>query len=116
MEPPCLLSISPASIPWAFLCEIYQSLADYHTLRGDIHLVNLRTHRKYGPVVRTGPNNLDLDVPSLVKTIYTTDHKWLKTEFYKPASNVVNREPMPNLFSLIDPAEHARQKKPVAQH
>ncbi|CRK43927.1 hypothetical protein BN1723_005912 [Verticillium longisporum] len=102
--------------PGPFFAKFTNLWRVYHTLRGDIHLVNLRTHRKYGPVVRTGPNNLDLDVPSLVKTIYTTDHKWLKTEFYPPASNVVNREPVPNLFSLIDPAEHVRQKKPVAKH
>lgn len=88
----------------------------YHTLRGDIHLVNRRTHEKYGPVVRTGPNNLDLDLPALIKTIYSADGKWRKTSFYPPASNVADGKVVPNLFSLLDPAEHARQKRPVARH
>ncbi|TLD05448.1 uncharacterized protein PgNI_09239 [Pyricularia grisea] len=88
----------------------------YHTLRGDIHLVNLRAHQKYGPVVRTGPNNLDLDLPALVKTVYSADGRFRKTEFYPPASTVVNGRVAYNLFSLRDPIEHARQKRPVAKH
>ncbi|KLU83910.1 pisatin demethylase [Magnaporthiopsis poae ATCC 64411] len=88
----------------------------YHTLRGDIHLVNKRMHAKYGPVVRTGPNNLDLDLPELIKTIYTTDGRWCKTEFYPPASSVVDGKVVYNVFSVRDPVEHARQKKPIAKH
>ncbi|KAM0270038.1 hypothetical protein ACHAQH_009574 [Verticillium albo-atrum] len=102
--------------PGPFIAKFTDLWRAYHTLCGDIHLVNLRAHQKYGPVVRTGPNNLDLDLPDLIKTIYTTDSKWLKTEFYPPASNVVDRKPVPNLFSLIDPVEHARQRRPVAKH
>lgn len=37
-----------------------------------------KLHDKYGPVVRIGPNLLDLDYPELIKTIYSTDGKWLK--------------------------------------
>ncbi|KAL8350058.1 hypothetical protein RB598_005409 [Gaeumannomyces tritici] len=88
----------------------------YHTLRGDIHLVNKRMHERYGPVVRTGPNNLDLDLPELIKAIYTTDGRWPKTGFYPPASNVVDGKVVYNVFSLCDPAEHARQKRPIAKH
>ncbi|KAH8660613.1 pisatin demethylase [Xylariales sp. PMI_506] len=73
-------------------------------------------HEKYGPVVRTGPNNLDLDLPALIGVIYTSDGKWRKTKFYPPASNVVGNKVVPNLFSLLDPVEHARQKRPVAKH
>lgn len=87
----------------------------YHTLRGDIHLVNLRTHARYGPVVRTGPNHLELDRPDLIKTIYGADGRYRKTDFYPPASNVVGGRVIYNLFSLVDPAEHARAKRPVAQ-
>lgn len=87
----------------------------YHTLRGNIHIVNHRTHERYGPVVRTGPNNLDLAIPSLIKTIYSTDNRWLKTEFYETSSSLVDGRVTYNLFSLRDPAEHARQKRPVAK-
>lgn len=81
-----------------------------------MHFVNLQAHRKYGPVVRTGPNNLELDLPELVRTVYSSDGRWCKTDFYPPASNVMNGRVVYNLFSLRDPAEHARQKRPVAKH
>ena len=78
--------------------------------------MNLRTHARYGPVVRTGPKNLDLDLPALIKTIYGTDGRYRKTDFYPPASNVVDGKVVHNLFSYVDPAEHARMKRPVAKH
>jgi hypothetical protein len=35
-------------------------------------------HEKYGPIVRIGPNLLDLDLPELIKVVYGTDGKWAK--------------------------------------
>ncbi|KAI6347078.1 hypothetical protein MCOR30_000395 [Pyricularia oryzae] len=102
--------------PGPFLARWTNLWRFYHTLRGDIHLVNLRAHQRYGPVVRTGPNQLDLDLPALVKTIYSSDGRFRKTDFYPPASTVVDGRVAYNLFSLRDPAEHARQKRPVAKH
>ncbi|KAK8036374.1 hypothetical protein PG991_001511 [Apiospora marii] len=102
--------------PGPFLAKWSNLWRFYHTLRGDMHLVNLRAHRKYGPVVRTGPNNLDLDLPGLVRTVYSSDGRWSKTDFYTPASNLMDGCIVYNLFSLRDPAEHARQKRPVAKH
>ncbi|KAI0009688.1 cytochrome P450 [Xylariaceae sp. FL0662B] len=77
-----------------------------------IHMKQL--HDKYGPVVRIGPNLLDLDTPELAKTIYTTDISWRKTEFYKNSSTVINGNTTYTLFSEIDPARHAQLKRPVA--
>lgn len=81
-----------------------------------MHLVNARTHARYGPVVRTGPNHLELDRPDLIRTLYGADGaRYRKTDFYPPASNVVGGRVLYNLFSLVDPAEHARAKRPVAR-
>ncbi|KAK8096268.1 hypothetical protein PG999_014290 [Apiospora kogelbergensis] len=102
--------------PGPFLARWTNLWRFYHTLRGDMHLVNLRAHQRYGPVVRTGPNNLDLDLPALIKTVYSSDGRWRKTDFYAPASNVMDGRVVYNLFSLQDPVEHARQKRPVARH
>lgn len=87
----------------------------YHTALGHIHIVNRRCHEQYGPVVRTGPNTLELDLPSLIKTIYSTDTKWRKTDFYQVSSSLTDGKITYNLFSLRDPAEHAQQKRPVAK-
>lgn len=37
-----------------------------------------KLHEKYGPIVRIGPNLLDLDYPELSRVIYNTDGKWIK--------------------------------------
>lgn len=45
---------------------------------GNYHIKIKKLHEKYGPVVRIGPNTLDLDLPELIKTLYGTDGKWRK--------------------------------------
>ncbi|ODA79240.1 hypothetical protein RJ55_04833 [Drechmeria coniospora] len=74
-----------------------------------------RLHETYGPVVRIGPNTLDLDLPELAKTIYGTDGKWVKTRFYNVNSALVDGRIVYNIFSTTDRAEHARMKRPVAK-
>lgn len=37
-----------------------------------------KLHEKHGPVVRLGPNMLDLDIPELIRTIYAVDDRWTK--------------------------------------
>ncbi|EWG52238.1 hypothetical protein FVEG_11028 [Fusarium verticillioides 7600] len=73
-------------------------------------------HKKYGPVVRIGPNLLDLDYPELIKTIYGTDNRWLKTEFYLNNSTIVGGKISHNIFGTTSPAEHTQMKKPMAKY
>ncbi|KAH6848218.1 cytochrome P450 [Chaetomium sp. MPI-CAGE-AT-0009] len=75
-----------------------------------------KLHDKYGPVVRIGPNLIDLDYPELIKTLYSTGEPWHKTEFYNNNSALVNGRLVHNLFSVTDPAEHARMKRPIAKY
>lgn len=93
-------------------------------------------HKKYGPVVRIGPNVLDLDFPELIKTIYNTKGNYRKvsvshfsqqfqvltdtdpeqTEFYHGSSVKANGKIIYNLFSECDPQIHAQQKRPISKH
>lgn len=50
----------------------------YNVRTGKYELTMKRLHEKYGPVVRIGPNLLDLDYPELSKVLYGTDGKWRK--------------------------------------
>ncbi|KAK7950942.1 cytochrome P450 monooxygenase [Apiospora aurea] len=75
-----------------------------------------KLHEKYGPVIRTGPNLLELDIPSLIRTVYSTDGKWKKSNFYNVNSTIVDGKILYNLFSETDPAEHAILKKPIVRH
>ncbi|KAI9170601.1 Cytochrome P450 monooxygenase vrtE [Paramyrothecium foliicola] len=75
-----------------------------------------RLHEKYGPIVRLGPNLLDLDWPALSKTIYSTDGRWIKSDFYKNNSIVSNGKITYHMFSETNNVEHARLKRPVVRH
>lgn len=53
----------------------------YHVRQGNSHIVIHDLHKKYGPVVRIGPNIVDLDLPELVKTIYNVKESWRKVSY-----------------------------------
>ncbi|KAF5672609.1 cytochrome P450 monooxygenase [Fusarium circinatum] len=95
---------------WTNLWRLYQ----VQTQRYQWTIKDL--HNKYGPVVRIGPNLLDLDYPELIKTIYSTDGKWCKTEFYHNSSAVINGKITYHLFSTTDQAAHARLKRPIVKY
>lgn len=75
-----------------------------------------KLHEKYGPIVRIGPNLLDLDFPELYRVIYSTDGKWVKSDFYKNSSSIINGKITYHMFSETDNVEHARLKRPVVRH
>jgi len=80
------------------------------------HHVIEALHKKYGPIVRIGPNTLDLDYPELIKTIYSTDGKWRKTEFYESNSVKMNGKIQYHIFSTTSQTEHARMKRPIVKY
>ena len=90
-------------------------------------------HKKYGPVVRIGPNVLDLDIPELIKTIYNIKSEYLKvcsclfivtsinhnlwqTEFYHGSSVKDNGKIIYNVFSECNPKLHAQMKRPISKY
>ncbi|CVK91793.1 related to pisatin demethylase / cytochrome P450 monooxygenase [Fusarium proliferatum] len=85
-------------------------------MKGSYHIKIKELHEKYGPVVRIGPNTLDFDIPELIKTIYGTDGKWRKPEFYHNNSAVINGKITYHLFSTTDQVEHARMKRPIVKY
>ncbi|KAK4464411.1 Pisatin demethylase [Cladorrhinum samala] len=75
-----------------------------------------KLHEKYGPVLRIGPNTLDLDYPELLKVIYTTDGKWVKTEMYDNNSTMMDGQQVWTIFSTRDQAYHARVKRSIVKY
>ncbi len=75
-----------------------------------------KLHEKYGPIVRIGPNLLDLDIPDLYRIIYGTDGKWIKSDFYKNSSSMIDGKQVFHMFSEVDPTLHAQIKRPVVRH
>ncbi|KAK7942479.1 Cytochrome P450 monooxygenase vrtE [Apiospora aurea] len=83
---------------------------------GSYHIGIKRLHDKHGPVVRIGPNTLDIDYPELIKKFYGTDGKWEKTEFYQNNSAIVDGKITYHLFSETNQKHHARMKRPIVQY
>ncbi|RYC62526.1 hypothetical protein CHU98_g3685 [Xylaria longipes] len=83
---------------------------------GRYHLHMRELHDRYGPIVRIGPNLLDIDMPEVIKTVYGSDTNWRKTEFYQNNSAVIDGKITYQLFSEIDPANHARMKRPIVKY
>ena len=110
-------STSPLrSIPGPFLAG-WTNLWRLHAAYTNAYPLLLRDlHRKHGPVVRVGPNTVALDFPDLIKTIYGTDGRFRKTEFYAASSAVVAGRTHYTLFGEPDAERHAAAKRPVAKY
>ena len=67
-------------------------------------------HKRYGPVVRTAPNELLFSDPKLIKKIYGFTASYLKTPFYTGFDDYGE----PVLFTLRDRATHRDRKKLMA--
>ncbi|KAI0390458.1 cytochrome P450 [Xylariaceae sp. FL0594] len=88
----------------------------YHAYRGSMHLVCKEMHDKYGPVVRLGPNYLDVDCSSLIKTCFDRNGAWKKSELYAVSGVLHEGKVTYNIFSETDTAEFVRMKKPIAKY
>ncbi|KAK8050182.1 hypothetical protein PG994_011912 [Apiospora phragmitis] len=102
--------------PGPFLAGWTNGWRVYLAMSGKVSPTMKELHEKYGPVVRTGPNLLDLNIPSLIRTVYNTNGLWRKTDFYKINSTVVGGNVVYNLFSETDTGKHATLKKPIVRH
>jgi hypothetical protein len=71
----------------------------------------INLHRKYGRVVRLGPNELAMASPQAAREVLTAGKGFHKTDFYgvfPPPEN-------PDIFTEVNEAVHARKKR-VAAH
>ncbi|CAG8094896.1 unnamed protein product [Penicillium olsonii] len=99
--------------PGPFLWSISRIPSSISVLRGTNHLDVLALHRRYGPVVRIGPNELALNTPQAFHDIYgaNLDGSCFPKDrsHYEPPANGVD-----HLVSAIDDASHARQRRLIA--
>lgn len=74
---------------------------------------HIQLHKKYGDIVRLGPNCLSFADPRALKVIYGLNKGFVKSDFYPVQMTVVKGEPLPSLFSAVDEAFHARLRRAV---
>lgn len=47
-------------------------------IKGDGHVVYQNLHKRYGPIVRTGPNSVSIGDAAMIPKIYLSGHLYLK--------------------------------------
>lgn len=47
-------------------------------IKGDGHVVYQNIHKRYGPIVRTGPNSVSIGDAAMIPKIYMSGHSYLK--------------------------------------
>ncbi|KAJ5976705.1 hypothetical protein N7501_000047 [Penicillium viridicatum] len=67
-------------------------------------------HENYGPIVRTGPNRVDICSVDAVKEIHKTNSRFLKSPWYRTL--IPNN--MENVFSTTDPYFHSSRRRLLA--
>ncbi|PQE28648.1 cytochrome P450 protein [Rutstroemia sp. NJR-2017a BBW] len=71
----------------------------------------IRLHRKYGDVVRIGPNALSIARVDYVPKIYGISSGFTKSKMYNLFAPRVRGVPLPSLLSMRDEKEYGRQKR-----
>ncbi|KAL2256476.1 hypothetical protein VTK26DRAFT_1607 [Humicola hyalothermophila] len=74
---------------------------------------HIALHRKYGPIVRLGPNTLSFSDPEALKTIYGLNKGFIKSDFYVVQQSVVKGTSLPSLFSTTDNDFHMQFRRCV---
>jgi cytochrome P450 len=91
--------------PWSYAITSWRLAYDNligHTSRS-VH--NL--HSKYGPVLRIGPNHVNFDSLTALKTIYGVGSRSNRTSFYK----MFEPYGQPTMFTMSTSEDHAERKK-----
>ncbi|KAK5056768.1 hypothetical protein LTR84_012300 [Exophiala bonariae] len=81
--------------------------------KGKAHLTAIAVHRKYGSVVRIGPNHVSISDPSFIPIIYNIKENYTKSAFYPIQCISWKKQPEMNLFSTRDPNYHRAEKRKV---
>ncbi|CAK7233233.1 hypothetical protein SEUCBS140593_008533 [Sporothrix eucalyptigena] len=79
-----------------------------------IHEKHIALHRKYGVVVRLGPNCVSIGTPSAIPAIYGTGTNLQKSDFYRVLQPLAHGRVVQGLFNTQDEALHRALKRPIA--
>ncbi|KAJ5373922.1 Cytochrome P450 oxidoreductase [Penicillium concentricum] len=98
-------------IPGPFFASWTRLPRFFAVLRGRPHEWELDLHRKYGKVVRTGPDLVSVGDPAEINVIYNASDKFKKSAFYIPFMIYDDQGLLPDPLVLSDKTLHTRMKK-----
>ncbi|KAL4783817.1 cytochrome P450 [Aspergillus varians] len=101
-------------IPGPFIASLTNIVRRSWVTTGNAHLIHTDLHRKYGKVVRAGPNTVLVSDPTLIPSIYRFSEPYQKSEFYDALIPYVKGKKIPDVFGTRDEHLHRVMKQPIA--
>lgn len=98
--------------PWLAALSNLWRLNDVR--KGQAHTTAIALHRRYGKLVRIGPNVVSVGDPAAIPLIYNIKRDFTKTAFYPIQSLIWDKKAQMNLFSTRSETEHRKLRKKVA--
>ncbi|KAI0141601.1 cytochrome P450 [Xylariaceae sp. FL1272] len=95
------------SIPGPFAASFTRLWKLRSTLTENTQWEHVELHKKYGPVVRIGPNEVSFSSPQVARNILSAGKRFYKTDFY----TVFPPPEHPDIFTEIREEVHAMKKK-----
>jgi len=101
-------------LPGPFLASFSNIDRIWSVLREDQMDYHLSLHRKYGRLVRVGPNHVAVSDGNAISQIYGITTKFIKSDFYVPFDPKTPAGMIQTMFSARDESVHKEIKRPVA--
>jgi hypothetical protein len=95
------------NVPGPFLASCSRLWKVWSTHSGHTELDHIALHKKYGPVVRTAPNEVSFASPNAAKDIFAVGKGFHKTMFY----SVFPPKHAPDIFTEVREWKHAQMKR-----
>ncbi|KAI0546695.1 cytochrome P450 [Xylaria curta] len=95
------------SIPGPFLASCSRLWKLRSTITENSQWEHIELHKKYGPIVRIGPNEVSFSSPHVARNILSAGKRFYKTDFYSVFPPPEN----PDIFTEIREEVHAMKKK-----
>ncbi|CAJ2505230.1 Uu.00g126240.m01.CDS01 [Anthostomella pinea] len=105
---------SLSHIPGPFLARLTNLPRLLWVLSNRAHDIHVNLHRRYGNIVRFGPNMVSVSDPAEIANIYRYSKPWPKSDFYHALLMKPDGKPIPGIFGTQDEEIHRALKKPVA--
>ncbi|KAE8323850.1 cytochrome P450 [Aspergillus sergii] len=96
--------------PGPLLAKVTRARMGYHQWKGDTHIDIWLCHKKYGPIVRYGPDCVIFNTATALQDIYITGKNIQKPQILEAMSHKTR-----DILTIIDPAEHAIRRRLVSR-
>lgn len=101
-------------IPGPFFASISYLPRLISVAKGGAHIDALKLHKKYGPLVRVGPNHVSFSDGDALSEVYSANTKFEKSLFYLPFDAQTPQGRVSNIFTVRSEHAHRDIKRPIA--